>query len=177
MISSLIWSLMNTVHQKLFPSSFTSKDPKITWRSSRNKKALTQKFSFLNSNSCHFQNVYNLIYLTCKLLFSCLALDQGSSIILAHVPQYICRWAPKCHRGTNFLFAFFFFFVSKHISSVTKNNVKCHMWYLFRYLRKPALDLWTDCLLFVMHQCPVLHFKGLCCGQFDHGSRHFNMGQ
>ena len=43
--------------------------------------------------------------LTIVPITRCQSLYQGSSIILAHVPQGICRCGPKCQKGSYFLFS------------------------------------------------------------------------
>ena len=69
-------------------------------------------------------------------------LTQGSSMTSAHVPQDIYRWGPKCHKVPQRYIYLIIVFVSEHLSSATKNDSKCHMQHLCRYLRKPALTLW-----------------------------------
>ena len=76
-----------------------------------------------------------------KLYGNTYAVHQGSSIILAHVPQEICRWGPKCHKVPRRYIFLIIFFVSEHLSSATKNDAKCHMWHLCRYLRNPAVHV------------------------------------
>ena len=67
-------------------------------------------------------------------------IEDGSSISLAHVPQLICRWGLKCHKGTYFLILLIIFFVSEHLSSATKKGAKCYMWHLCLYLRKLVIE-------------------------------------
>ena len=74
------------------------------------------------------QSICSILYFLCVEVSDQSAtlqqgLVQGSSIILAHVPQDICRWGPKCHKVPQRYIFLIIFFVSEHLSSATKNDV------------------------------------------------------